>query len=488
MFGIAQKMGCYPSDFIERVDSLLGNPIFFAVYTGLCFFIALFFFVASANIKKNRFLKYFYLAACVLNLVSIYLTQTRSVILASIAGLIAVGLYYGFTLRKAQFVICLLKKLVTVTFTSFLIVTALNFYVSQNQDLMDRLASSSFEDASAHERLLIWKQTFEAIKERPVLGWGQESFAYMAKYYLPGLWKQPGQDRAHNIILELLTTCGVVGLVSYAIFFIFLFTVLFKKSSLDLFPDQKAFLFGGLVFYLINNLFVFDNITSYILFFSAAAFINFIYIQQKLDIISTKEKFNKVLSYSFICISVTLATYSVCQSIENIRINISLKRAANSPNLFFVRLDGSLKLIIENILETKFFAHSEAVEQTMLLAMRAATQQADPKVRQYIFKVADAAIKKEILDDPGKTYFLYYSGDFYLKYGLVNQAEANYIEALRQSPNNQHTLIALGKLNASKNDYVKALSFFKKAAQLDPSFPEAQEIYANSLQAVQNKN
>ena len=86
---------------------------------------------------------------------------------------------------------------------------------------------SIFEGKNIGEsRLSTWKVSFDALKEKPILGWGQENFVVaFDKYYDPSLPKigniAPGDtptewfDRAHSFIFDVSITGGIPALLIY---------------------------------------------------------------------------------------------------------------------------------------------------------------------------------------------------------------------------------------------------------------------------------
>ncbi len=65
-------------------------------------------------------------------------------------------------------------------------------------------------------RLDSWKMAWNGIKERPLLGWGQENFIGIYTVNpIPFKGEQVWTDRAHNIVIEWLINAGILGLLSY---------------------------------------------------------------------------------------------------------------------------------------------------------------------------------------------------------------------------------------------------------------------------------
>ena len=110
---------------------------------------------------------------------------------------------------------------------------------------------------------------YQGFKERPALGWGQENFNYVFnKYYNPKMYDQEQWfDRTHNVFFDWLVAGGALGILSYLSIFFAVIYSLWKRNGSNLSIAEESILTGLLVGYFFQNLFVFDNVTSYILFF-----------------------------------------------------------------------------------------------------------------------------------------------------------------------------------------------------------------------------
>jgi tetratricopeptide (TPR) repeat protein len=124
-------------------------------------------------------------------------------------------------------------------------------------------------------RLSIWTISFEAWKERPILGYGQENFSYIyaSKFIPEKMWMlESWYDRSHDVFFDWLVAAGALGLISYlALYVVALWLMWRRKSEMPL--RERAILTGALVGYFVHNIFVFDNLISYILFFFLLAYI-----------------------------------------------------------------------------------------------------------------------------------------------------------------------------------------------------------------------
>src|SRR3989344_3553367 len=94
---------------------------------------------------------------------------------------------------------------------SYLVLYTQNFV--KNSPVLSRFASINVEETTTKSRFMIWNMAMQGLKERPILGWGQESFNYVFnKYYDPGMYGQEQWfDRTHNIIFDWLIAGGILG-------------------------------------------------------------------------------------------------------------------------------------------------------------------------------------------------------------------------------------------------------------------------------------
>ncbi|MSU74631.1 hypothetical protein EXS57_02530 [Candidatus Kaiserbacteria bacterium] len=250
-----------------RLDASLGNSAYFAVYLLFSVFVALW----LALTEKASWLKWTLIAIAVLESTLIFLTETRGTILALVGALTLTVLLTAFTAGKHA------RRLATAALVLIMVVVGV-FYLArdssfiQENHVLRRIASISLSDGST--RFTIWRMAFEGVAEKPILGWGQEGFNYIFnKYYDPSLFHQePWFDRAHNAFIDWLTAGGIPAFLLYLSLFGSAFLLLWKSPELSR-PERIA-LTGALVGYGIHNLFVFDNLYSYVYFFAILALID----------------------------------------------------------------------------------------------------------------------------------------------------------------------------------------------------------------------
>ena len=257
-----------------RVDATLGNSAYLAVYLLIHVFITLWLICRDWS---QRSVVYFYSAMLLVQLINLYHTATRGALIGLVGGLILTLLLIVWRAKDA----IKLKK-VSLSILIAIALLLVGFWLARGSDLvrsssvLSRFSSISFEEIKSEARLSIWQISLAGFKERPVLGWGPENFVTVfSKYFRPELWTQePWFDRSHNIFLDWLSHTGGLGLLAYLSLFASAIYYLWRLRA-DFLVLESSILTGLLAAYFIHNIFVFDHLVSYLLFFSVLAYIHF---------------------------------------------------------------------------------------------------------------------------------------------------------------------------------------------------------------------
>ncbi|MDE2173223.1 MAG: O-antigen ligase family protein [Patescibacteria group bacterium] len=250
-----------------RIDATLGNSAYLAIYFLFNTFIALW----LALTEKRAWLKWVLIATAVLEAVLIFFTETRGTVLGLVGALLLAALLTALTAGKhARRAAAGALVLIVVLSGSFYLARDSAFV--QGNHALQRIASISLADGQT--RFTIWHMAFEGVLERPIVGWGQEGFNYVFnKFYDPSLYAQePWFDRAHNAFIDWLTAGGVPAFLLYLSLFGSAFVLLWRSPELS--RAERTLLTAALAGYAIHNLFVFDNLYSYVYFFAILALID----------------------------------------------------------------------------------------------------------------------------------------------------------------------------------------------------------------------
>ena len=281
---IFQWQGWFSDIFVAtaRPASTLGNPIMLAMFSFILLFLSFPFGLKETKTWK----KIFYFASTALFLLIILITATRAAYVA-----IVLSSFYFLFFYPIQ------KKWLSVALKgSFLIFLALIissiYYVNTQPELPEITRTNpilrlviprlSLNLLSYEPRFSAWQVALEAIKEKPLLGYGPENFATaFDKYYDPALpnieYIEKGSnswwDRAHNTLLGTAVHTGIPS----AILYFSIFGVLFWQLRLIKKRDvQNIGIIHGIqaafIGYLTINMFSFDTFSTYILLFLLIAY------------------------------------------------------------------------------------------------------------------------------------------------------------------------------------------------------------------------
>lgn len=302
LYGVSQKLklGFAVESGVTRLSGTIGNAAFLAGYLIFGLFLAIVLFTQtrwktdSVGVRQNQltakgaqWLKIFYGASFILILAVIMLTATRGAIFALIGGAFLFVLLYlifgpGRDLKKYL----ILGIIILVIFGGFILSQKESSWVKKNS-VLSRLVNISLKDPNITPRLMVWQMAYQGFKENPILGVGLENFnVVFNKYFNPLLMQSASSetwfDRSHNIVFDVLNTSGILGLISYLAIFFAGFYILFKRMF-ERSPEGRKedsltaiILIVGLSVYFAQNLFVFDMMPSYLIFFSFLGFVNYL--------------------------------------------------------------------------------------------------------------------------------------------------------------------------------------------------------------------
>ena len=254
-----------------RGGGTIGNTSFMAAY--LLFDI---FFAFILALSKNGFFRIFAGVSLFMMLPVLFASTCRAGIAAFLGGILLLFLMYCFfSGRKSLRYLSVAIILSIVFFCVILFAAQPSFLTSNTETFLDMM----------NPRLVVWEMGLRGWLERPLLGWGPENFNIVFNnHFNPCLFLNEcgGEvwfDRAHNIVFDTLAASGIIGLLSYLFVFAVSIYLLLKKAIYsERGKSVLVFLIMAvlLVVYFVQNLFVFDMISTYMMWFLSVAFISFI--------------------------------------------------------------------------------------------------------------------------------------------------------------------------------------------------------------------
>ncbi len=258
----------------SRIDASLGNAAYMAVYMLMNIGFALYLFFVAREKSNSKPLQWLYGVLAVIFAFLLFETATRGTIIGLVGGTMLTLFLYAILAKSSS----KKSRMICGGIVAFLVIAVIGIYalrsqpLIKNNDVLNRLTSISLSNSESTARLQIWGMALQGVKVRPILGWGQENFNYIFNYYYnPHMWMQEQWfDRAHSVFLDWLTASGIVGLLAYLALYVLAFMGVWKS---DLSIAKKCVLIGFIAAYAIHNIFVFDNLASYVGFFAVLGFV-----------------------------------------------------------------------------------------------------------------------------------------------------------------------------------------------------------------------
>lgn len=453
-----------------RGGGTLGNTSFFSAY--ILFDI---FFTLILLVTKSGLWRILYGIALLIFTFALFSNPepTQGAIAAFLGGLFILGfgylLFHLFSSQNKNF-----KKmafaLIILLILGTLLVLQLDFFKTKISDIL--------QSGSIQSRMIVWQIGWDGWKERLLLGWGQENFNIpFAKYFIPELplTQDIWYDRVHNIILDTGVTSGILGLLSYLSIFVVSFVTLFKLFK-KIIERRNVFFPLGMVallaVYLAQNIWVFDMISSYVMFFLSLAFINFLTSSPKEK--TVRRKSNPLCS--FVGALLIIATITVLYF-----GNVQVARASRAAvrGLYFP-LEQSIASF-EKAFKLSPISKFEIPEQISVRIIELASQtNQDKTLFNKGLALAEEKLKDNIEQNPFNFRYKLFLGRFYNNlYQITGDkeklslAEETMNQAEELSPRNEQVYWVLGQTYLFEGKYDEAIISLKKGVDLEPRLAQS---------------
>ena len=459
-----------------RLDGTFGNAAYFAGYMLFHIFLSLFL------IFRHRIplaWKWPYGAAILLQIFVLIYTATRGAGVGLVIGLFVTLLLVALLERG--------NRRLQMGAAGVLIVLALlvwGVYAGREHPLINgsealkRFASISVSEAGP--RFMVWNMAWQGFNERPLLGWGQEGFNYVFnKQYDPNMWGQEQWfDRTHNIFFDWLISAGALGLLAYlSLFFAALYYIwagVPKGGEVPFSYTERAALTGLLVSYMVHNFFVFDNLISYIMFFSLLSFIHMRY-GRPFFVVESYRANEQVFTITSAILVVALSAGIYFFNVRPIAVSHNLigglkqQEGGIKDNLSFYRKAYRYETI----------GTQEVGEQAMQMALAVANASNIPQeMRVEFVTFATEAMKREIERAPKDARLRMFLGGFYNRLGNFAEGTKEMEKARELSPGKQTIAFELANSYVSTGKTAEALALLKQTLESAPEFNSARIAYA----------
>jgi O-antigen ligase/tetratricopeptide (TPR) repeat protein len=471
-YGILQLMGALAiHQGSTRLDATLGNATYLAIYLIFHIFLAAYF-----ALRKKTPLRWLYGTIAVLELFVLYHTATRGAILGILGGALLTALLIALLEREKTYV----RKTAFGIIAVVIIVVGGFFAVKDQQwvlenPVLNRFATISLEERTTQSRFLVWNMAWQGFQERPVLGWGQESFNYVFnKYYVPEMYNQePWFDRAHNVFFDWLVSGGILGLLSYLSLFLAALFVIWFRSGMG---RTEASIFTGLLAaYFFHNIFVFDNIVSFIFFFTVLAFVHArsVALREPTEQLPASDGTVRLVA-PLVLVVVVFSFYFF--NVKGILTARTLLQALSPQETITENLNFYKKALAYG--NPGYLGQQEVREQLLQAAGTVRGLDVELSLKQDFYTTSRTAMQELLDRQPNDARLQVFMGSFLTGYGFYDDGLAYLNRAHDLSPGKQSIWFEIGVNRLQKGETEAALAAFKAAFDAEPKYEEARKLYA----------
>lgn len=477
-----------------RIDARMGNSAYLAIY--MLFHVYLTLLMLTKATSRNMRITYGVLAAIFVFV--LFQTGTRGTALALVGSAILTTGYIALfskdhpLARKAGLigigaVVALVAVFAAIKDTEFI----------RSSPNFSRIASVSLDQATT--RLTIWSIAIEGVKERPILGWGQENFNYVFnKHYKASLYAQePWFDRVHNLVFDWLIAGGIVGFLAYASIIVSTLYYtnirpLYAKYAESFSVVERGLILGVLAGYVAHNLLVFDNLISYTLFAAVIAFVHSRVgeaIPQIANIDIEQSIIKNVVAPTMLVIglgSIYLVNIPSLQAAGDLIDGfqsptpegqyVAFDRALSRGSFADQEIREQLTRITQTVLQDPNLANRIRTQYPSLSAEDQAKKIND--IRAMFGQRSDEELRKQLLETSDDVRILVFQSSYLRSTGQTEEAVQVLEKAVALSPEKQQTLFELGMTLLQMGRADEALKTFKTAYELAPENVQARMYYA----------
>ena len=312
----------------DSPESSIGNRAYVAAIMLFAFFLQALFFLKT----KNWWLRLVYVAGIIISGVSF--------IRADISGS-HVGLVAGIFVVILTLVIASGSKKVKIISGSALVVFVLliatlfslrSHSSLENNYLGKALRDFSSDNVTLNTRLISYRAAGHYLVDHPVsmiFGVGHGNYALIFDKYFDSKFydfdrSQTYFDRAHNNLIDILTTTGILGLLAYLSIFVFILIYLIRAYKYSFKSErgkgidriELALLLGLLSAYFVQNLAVFDSFATYLYFIALLAFINFLGLDRDAEPETGNKDGRKIFKNFIVPVIIIISIFSLVNNIN----------------------------------------------------------------------------------------------------------------------------------------------------------------------------
>ncbi len=264
-----------------EVYATIGNTAYVSGYLIFNIFFSLLLFFRS----KPGFWRWLYTVPVLIMLVEFWNCHTSGAIIGLISGLLLIFLLLGLFHKNKG-----LRRFSLVLFGLAIVLILFVFSQSQSSWFQNSfLRNLSSQKATFQTRLISWQGAAADFKNHPMLGTGFGNYAIIFDKHFDSKFFNYSKtetyfDRAHNNLIDIVSTTGLIGLLTYLSIFVAALYYLrqnFKNNGPYAGTKEESsrrnleiiVILGLMAAYFIQNLAVFDSYVTYIGLMATLGFI-----------------------------------------------------------------------------------------------------------------------------------------------------------------------------------------------------------------------
>ncbi len=260
--------------FFKIPYSTIGNTAYVSGYAIFNFYFALILFFKQSGREKTK-AEYWlvgapYLIVALIMFLVMGKTNTRGAYVGLGLSLLLCFILYIFYSRNKKIKIYFLVAAVSAVAAVALIFSFPKSNFVQNTPILRTMVQISSSHVTFQTRLISWRTALKDLRNHPFLGTGYGNFSVtFDKYFEPTFYDYTASetyfDRAHNNLVDIASTAGLISLIAYFSILAAVFYYLFKGKRLGRISiNEFILLICLLTAYFIQNLVVFDSLVTYI--------------------------------------------------------------------------------------------------------------------------------------------------------------------------------------------------------------------------------
>jgi O-antigen ligase len=247
----------------DRVSGLLGNPAFLGDYLSITVLLSIW----LMGRVKSLWVVAVLAAAVLAQVFAVVFTETRGAMVGLVVGTLVYAAVRSVHLSRIRGTSVVLGGglLLSLAVAAWGVVAH-----GWGAELpgVRRFYDMSWQSPNVEARLINWKIAIAGLWERPILGWGPETYSYVfERHYDPRIevleFEEKNFDRVHSKPLEVASDTGLVGFLAYLACIGLVFSHIFYMRRRGGIDDHTFGISLGIgSTYLVSGFFLFDHPSS----------------------------------------------------------------------------------------------------------------------------------------------------------------------------------------------------------------------------------